>query len=168
MVKGHLYLELLSLIYLDCNNGNTAEMFLAVMWIFIFCRYSADFGQEKDILKWIMNYLDATKAGLLTHLLGDGGPVNIVYQSHDWSLNSWVPLIWEAKVEFLLAAKSHSPLFIWFSEINLACNTMHYLHTKGKFCIWKKKFETTCSYVICTLWECEKVMLSFAIIIISL
>ncbi|XP_027153594.1 uncharacterized protein LOC113753619 [Coffea eugenioides] len=50
--------------------------------------YSADFGQEKETLKWIINYLDATKAGLLTHLLGDGGPVNIVYRSHDWSLNS--------------------------------------------------------------------------------
>ncbi|KAL3502206.1 hypothetical protein ACH5RR_036655 [Cinchona calisaya] len=50
--------------------------------------YSADFGQEKEILKWVITYLDATKAGLLTHLLGDGGPVNVVYQSYDWSLNS--------------------------------------------------------------------------------
>ncbi|XXG60238.1 hypothetical protein AAC387_Pa04g2198 [Persea americana] len=49
--------------------------------------YSADFGQEKDILKWILNYLDATKAGLLTHLLSDGGPINFVYQKYDWSLN---------------------------------------------------------------------------------
>ncbi|XP_058098044.1 uncharacterized protein LOC131243012 [Magnolia sinica] len=50
--------------------------------------YSIDFGQEKEILKWLLNYLDATKAGLLTYLLNDGGPVNIVYQNYDWSLNS--------------------------------------------------------------------------------
>ncbi|KAI3453238.1 hypothetical protein Pfo_009901 [Paulownia fortunei] len=50
--------------------------------------YSADFGHEKEILKWIMNYLDASKAGLLTHLLSDGGSINIVYQNYDWSLNS--------------------------------------------------------------------------------
>ncbi|KAJ8574267.1 hypothetical protein K7X08_026072 [Anisodus acutangulus] len=50
--------------------------------------YSADFGQEKEILKWITGYLDATKAGLLTHLMGDGGPVNVVYSSFDWSLNA--------------------------------------------------------------------------------
>ncbi|KAG1355272.1 hypothetical protein COCNU_07G013840 [Cocos nucifera] len=49
--------------------------------------YSVDFGQDKDILKWILNYLDATKSGLLTHLLNDGGPVNILYQNFDWSLN---------------------------------------------------------------------------------
>ncbi|KAL3652851.1 hypothetical protein CASFOL_002532 [Castilleja foliolosa] len=50
--------------------------------------YSADFGQEKEILKWIMDFLDASKAGLLTHLLSDGVSINIVYQSYDWSLNS--------------------------------------------------------------------------------
>ncbi|KAK4423317.1 hypothetical protein Salat_1914500 [Sesamum alatum] len=51
--------------------------------------YKSDFGQDKEILKWIINYLDASKAGLLTHLLGDGGSsVNIVYQNYDWSLNS--------------------------------------------------------------------------------
>ncbi|XP_050210609.1 uncharacterized protein LOC126660931 [Mercurialis annua] len=50
--------------------------------------FNMDFGQEKEILRWIINYLDATKAGLLTHLLGDGGPVNIVYQNYDWSVNS--------------------------------------------------------------------------------
>ncbi|MCD7454431.1 hypothetical protein HAX54_024830 [Datura stramonium] len=50
--------------------------------------YNADFGQEKEILNWITGYLDATKAGLLTHLMGDGGPVNIVYSSFDWSLNA--------------------------------------------------------------------------------
>ena len=50
--------------------------------------FNGDFGQEKEILKWILNYLDATRAGLLTHLLGDGGPINIVYQNYDWSMNS--------------------------------------------------------------------------------
>nr|GMD69980.1 uncharacterized protein LOC109185933 [Ipomoea batatas] len=50
--------------------------------------YSSDFGQQKEILKWILSYLDATKAGLLTHLLGDGGQVNVVYQNFDWSVNS--------------------------------------------------------------------------------
>ncbi|KAL3830730.1 hypothetical protein ACJIZ3_019532 [Penstemon smallii] len=50
--------------------------------------YTADFGQEKEILKWIINYLDASKAGLLTHLLSDGGPIHVVYQNFDWSLNS--------------------------------------------------------------------------------
>jgi len=40
------------------------------------------------MLKWIINYLDANKAGLLTHLLGDGGHVNVSYMSYDWSINS--------------------------------------------------------------------------------
>lgn len=41
------------------------------------------------MLKWIMSYIDANKAGLLTHLLGDGGgSVNIVYQDYDWSINN--------------------------------------------------------------------------------
>ncbi|KAG6399109.1 hypothetical protein SASPL_140583 [Salvia splendens] len=53
----------------------------------IFKWYSADFGQEKDIPNWIMNYLDASKAGLLTHLISDGGSVNIAYQDYDWSLD---------------------------------------------------------------------------------
>ena len=52
------------------------------------CRCNVDFGNDKEILKWILNYLDATKSGLLTHLLGDGGPINIVYQDYNWSLNS--------------------------------------------------------------------------------
>jgi hypothetical protein len=51
-------------------------------------RLNVDFGNEKEILKWILNYLDATKAGLLTHLLDDGGPINIVYEDYNWSLNS--------------------------------------------------------------------------------
>ncbi|XP_057961274.1 uncharacterized protein LOC131153168 [Malania oleifera] len=50
--------------------------------------FNVDFGPEKEILKWIISYLDATKAGLLMHLLGDGGPVNIVYQNYDWSMNT--------------------------------------------------------------------------------
>ncbi|XP_020599150.1 uncharacterized protein LOC110038603 [Phalaenopsis equestris] len=50
--------------------------------------YCADFGQDKDILNWLLGYLDANKTGLLTHLLNDGGPVNIVYQNFDWSMNS--------------------------------------------------------------------------------
>ncbi|KAF6160736.1 hypothetical protein GIB67_035937 [Kingdonia uniflora] len=50
--------------------------------------FDADFGQEKEILKWIISYLDATKAGLLTHLLNDGGSINITYQNFNWSLNS--------------------------------------------------------------------------------
>ncbi|OEL31340.1 hypothetical protein BAE44_0007640 [Dichanthelium oligosanthes] len=50
--------------------------------------YSADFGQDRDILRWLLNYLDPTKAGLLTHLLNDGGPINISYMNYDWSLNA--------------------------------------------------------------------------------
>ncbi|XP_051144542.1 uncharacterized protein LOC127260705 [Andrographis paniculata] len=50
--------------------------------------YTADFGQEKEILKWILNYLDASKAGLLTHLLSDGSSIKIAYQSYNWSLDS--------------------------------------------------------------------------------
>ncbi|GLT47998.1 hypothetical protein SLA2020_216430 [Shorea laevis] len=49
--------------------------------------YMVDFGQEKDILKWVLNYLDATKSGHLTHLLGDGSSVAIIYQKYDWSGN---------------------------------------------------------------------------------
>ncbi|XWS69512.1 hypothetical protein CRYUN_Cryun04dG0185000 [Craigia yunnanensis] len=49
--------------------------------------FTVDFGQEKDVLKWVMSYLDATRSGLLTHLLADGGPINIVYQNYDWSGN---------------------------------------------------------------------------------
>ncbi|BAF26796.1 uncharacterized protein [Oryza sativa Japonica Group] len=49
--------------------------------------YSVDFGQDRETLKWILNYLDPTKAGLLTHLLNDGGAINISYLNYDWSLN---------------------------------------------------------------------------------
>ncbi|CAJ1949928.1 unnamed protein product [Sphenostylis stenocarpa] len=54
----------------------------------IFKWFSGDFGQEKEILKWMLNYLDPNKAGLVTHLLGDSGPVHISYQNFDWSINS--------------------------------------------------------------------------------
>ena len=47
-----------------------------------------DFGAEKEIFRWIMRFLDAKKAGLLTHLLGDGGAVNIAYQNYNWTMNS--------------------------------------------------------------------------------
>ncbi|KAF8085251.1 hypothetical protein N665_0674s0016 [Sinapis alba] len=52
--------------------------------------YKDDFSEEKKLLKWIMSYVDANKAGLLTHLLGEdgGGSVHIVYQDYDWSINS--------------------------------------------------------------------------------
>ncbi|TYG79800.1 hypothetical protein ES288_D02G166100v1 [Gossypium darwinii] len=49
--------------------------------------FSVDFGQEKDVLRWVMNYLDTTRAGLLTHLLSDGGPIHFVYQDYDWAGN---------------------------------------------------------------------------------
>ncbi|KAG5037091.1 hypothetical protein AAZX31_07G077400 [Glycine max] len=54
----------------------------------IFKWFSGDFGQEKEILLWIINYLDPNKAGLVTHLMGDSGPVHISYQNYDWSINS--------------------------------------------------------------------------------
>ncbi|CAN8269435.1 unnamed protein product [Cochlearia groenlandica] len=52
--------------------------------------YKEDFGhEEKKMLKWIMSYIDANKAGLLTHLLNDGGgSVHILYQDYDWSINN--------------------------------------------------------------------------------
>ncbi|KFK38557.1 hypothetical protein AALP_AA3G129100 [Arabis alpina] len=53
--------------------------------------YKEDFNEEKKMLKWIMSYIDANKAGLLTHLLGDrGGYVHIVYQDYDWSINKYI------------------------------------------------------------------------------
>ncbi|GAV69834.1 Glutaredoxin domain-containing protein/DEP domain-containing protein/DUF547 domain-containing protein [Cephalotus follicularis] len=53
--------------------------------------FSVDFGPEKEMLKWIIKYVDATKAGLLMHLLDDGGSINIVYQNFDWLVNCLVP-----------------------------------------------------------------------------
>ncbi|KAG0457368.1 hypothetical protein HPP92_022525 [Vanilla planifolia] len=49
--------------------------------------YSADFGQDREALQWVMGYLDASKTGLLSHLMSDGSPVHIIYQNFDWSLN---------------------------------------------------------------------------------
>ncbi|CAN1297702.1 hypothetical protein LINPERPRIM_LOCUS23559 [Linum perenne] len=49
--------------------------------------FGSDFGQEKEIVKWVMSYLDGSKTGLVNHLLSDGGPVHIVYQNYDWSVN---------------------------------------------------------------------------------
>ncbi|KAK3040149.1 hypothetical protein RJ639_028399 [Escallonia herrerae] len=49
--------------------------------------YNVDFGQDKEILQWLINFLDASNAGLLTHLLGDGGSIHIAYQNYDWSVN---------------------------------------------------------------------------------
>lgn len=53
----------------------------------IFKWFSVDFGQEKEMLKWLIGYLDATKAGLLSHLSSDGGAVHVAYQDYDWSIN---------------------------------------------------------------------------------
>ncbi|KNA11989.1 hypothetical protein SOVF_129980 [Spinacia oleracea] len=50
--------------------------------------YSVDFGNGKEMLKWILSYLDPEKAGLLSHLLDDGGVINIIYTNYDWSMNS--------------------------------------------------------------------------------
>ncbi|CAI9768453.1 unnamed protein product [Fraxinus pennsylvanica] len=44
----------------------------------VFKWYSADFGQEKEIPKWIINYLDATKAGIFS-------PVPDHRRSNDWT-----------------------------------------------------------------------------------
>ncbi|KAH7570740.1 hypothetical protein JRO89_XS05G0173800 [Xanthoceras sorbifolium] len=68
---------------MDVNLENrTLHLTRIIKW------FNVDFGQEKEIFKWIINYLDATKAGLLTYLINDGGPINIVYQNYDWSPNS--------------------------------------------------------------------------------
>ena len=53
----------------------------------LWCRYSVDFGNEKESFRWILSYLDADKVGLLNHLLDDGGLINVVYQDYDWSIN---------------------------------------------------------------------------------
>ncbi|KAJ8428992.1 hypothetical protein Cgig2_018360 [Carnegiea gigantea] len=50
--------------------------------------YKADFGNDREILRSIMGYLDADKAGLVNHLLGDGEVVRIVYKNYNWSINS--------------------------------------------------------------------------------
>ncbi|KAJ6903355.1 hypothetical protein NC651_020755 [Populus alba x Populus x berolinensis] len=70
------------------RSGMEVDLEKRTVYLTRIIKFSGDFGQEKEILRCIINYLDATKAGLLTHLLGDGGPVNIVYQDYDWSINS--------------------------------------------------------------------------------
>ncbi|KAL1292251.1 hypothetical protein HN51_060708 [Arachis hypogaea] len=54
----------------------------------IFKWYGMDFGQERNILTWMISYLDPNKAGLVTHLLSDAASVNISYKNYDWSINS--------------------------------------------------------------------------------
>uniref|UniRef100_A0A0C9S643 TSA: Wollemia nobilis Ref_Wollemi_Transcript_15591_2492 transcribed RNA sequence n=1 Tax=Wollemia nobilis TaxID=56998 RepID=A0A0C9S643_9CONI len=49
--------------------------------------FSSDFGEETEMLHWIMNYLDTKKVALLSHILGNKGPINVVYQDYDSSLN---------------------------------------------------------------------------------
>ncbi|EPS62586.1 hypothetical protein M569_12203 [Genlisea aurea] len=49
--------------------------------------YNSDFGQEKETVRWIVDFLDASRAGLLMHLLSDGGSVNVAYHS----LGAWNP-----------------------------------------------------------------------------
>ncbi|XP_042479973.1 uncharacterized protein LOC122060927 [Macadamia integrifolia] len=75
----------------DFFHGNGIEVDLekrTVHFSRIINWFSADFGSEKDILKWIINYMDSNKAGLLMHLLSDEGSINIMYQNYDWSLNN--------------------------------------------------------------------------------
>ncbi|TYI45316.1 hypothetical protein E1A91_D13G028900v1 [Gossypium mustelinum] len=50
--------------------------------------FSQDFGgQEKEILEWVLNYLEGRNAKLLKTMLGDRDPITIVYQDYDWSGN---------------------------------------------------------------------------------
>lgn len=63
-------------------NRRTAHLTRIIKW------FSADFGDDRQILKWVINYVDASNAGLLTHLLNDGGFVDVSYLDYDWSLNS--------------------------------------------------------------------------------
>lgn len=70
-------------IQVDLGN-RTVQLPRLIKW------YSADFGQEKQVLRWCVNYVDASKAGLLTHLLTDDATtsIKISYQDYDWSLDS--------------------------------------------------------------------------------
>ncbi|KAJ4974728.1 hypothetical protein NE237_007902 [Protea cynaroides] len=75
----------------DFFHGNGIDVDLDTRTVYlstIIKWFSADFGSEKEIFKWIINYMDANKAGLLMHLLSDGGLINTVYQNYDWSLNT--------------------------------------------------------------------------------
>eukprot|EP00249_Psilotum_nudum_P022696 c28612_g1_i2 orf=179-2128(+) len=50
-------------------------------------RYSVDFGRnELEILKWIVNYVEPSKAEELLQLL-DGSQIKVVYQPYDWAPN---------------------------------------------------------------------------------
>ncbi|KAE8654712.1 Phytosulfokin receptor 1 [Hibiscus syriacus] len=50
--------------------------------------YSADFGEkDRDILEWVLNYIDGRDAELLKKLLTDEDTITIVYQDYDWSGN---------------------------------------------------------------------------------
>ncbi|XP_047306832.1 uncharacterized protein LOC124910253 [Impatiens glandulifera] len=67
----------------DLGNRTVYNMTRIINW------FDVDIGQsEKEMLKWLMNFLDCSKAGLLSHLLEDGGSINVVYQNYDWSVNS--------------------------------------------------------------------------------
>ncbi|KAL4338525.1 hypothetical protein S245_041291 [Arachis hypogaea] len=50
--------------------------------------FGGDFGTEKDILNWVLNYLSPSKSGLLSHLLCDAGPVTVSYKNFDWSMKT--------------------------------------------------------------------------------
>eukprot|EP01018_Ginkgo_biloba_P009142 Gb_19671 [translate_table: standard] len=67
-------------IIIDIEKG-TVHLSKLLKW------FSADFGQQNEILNWVMDYLDAPKAGLLSHILNNKGPIDVVYQNYDWSLN---------------------------------------------------------------------------------
>ncbi|KAK8667930.1 hypothetical protein V6N13_105403 [Hibiscus sabdariffa] len=50
--------------------------------------FSVDFGEkDRDILEWVLNYLDGRNAQLLKSLLEDGDIIIIIYQDYDWSGN---------------------------------------------------------------------------------
>ncbi|KAE8719221.1 Phytosulfokin receptor 1 [Hibiscus syriacus] len=50
--------------------------------------FSADFGEnERQILEWVLNYLDGRNAQLLKNLLVGKGLITIIYQDYDWSGN---------------------------------------------------------------------------------
>ncbi|KAE8710133.1 Phytosulfokin receptor 1 [Hibiscus syriacus] len=50
--------------------------------------FSADFGEkDRDILEWVLKYLDGRDAEILKKLLADEDTIAIVYQDYDWSGN---------------------------------------------------------------------------------
>lgn len=51
------------------------------------CRFSVDFGKnELEILRWLVNHLEPSKAENLLELL-DGNQFKVVYQPYDWAPN---------------------------------------------------------------------------------